>query len=161
LIDWLERNGASVFLSVMTIAEMDAGVLKLRRTRQAPRADQLAGLIASPISAIACWPSIWRPPVTWRVSQWRPTGNRSLFSDLVIAATAVRHGLVLLTRNLKEIGRLGIGARPAGRAAARCVNGTDRDSLSGHVEAAQFDAGSANGREGAHISGNDGCRPPR
>ena len=30
--------------------------------------------------------------------------------DLIIAATAVRHGLVLLTRNLGEFGRLGIGA---------------------------------------------------
>jgi hypothetical protein len=30
LISWLRRNGASLFLSVMTIAEMDAGVLKLR-----------------------------------------------------------------------------------------------------------------------------------
>ena len=31
--------------------------------------------------------------------------------DLIIAATAVRHGLVLLTRNMSELGRLGIAAR--------------------------------------------------
>ena len=33
LIDWLDRNGASLFLSVMTIIEFDAGILKLRRER--------------------------------------------------------------------------------------------------------------------------------
>src|SRR5712692_2418516 len=31
LVEWMERNGASLFLSVMTITELDAGVLKLRR----------------------------------------------------------------------------------------------------------------------------------
>lgn len=35
LIAWLERNGASLFLSVLTIAEMDAGILKLRREGKA------------------------------------------------------------------------------------------------------------------------------
>jgi hypothetical protein len=27
LIDWLDRNGASLFLSVMTVIEIDAGIL--------------------------------------------------------------------------------------------------------------------------------------
>ncbi len=31
LIDWLDRNGASLFLSVMTVTEIKAGILKLRR----------------------------------------------------------------------------------------------------------------------------------
>jgi predicted nucleic acid-binding protein len=38
LIDWLDRNGASLFLSVMTIVEVDAGILKLRREGKAERA---------------------------------------------------------------------------------------------------------------------------
>ena len=29
LLEWLERNGASLSISVMTIAEMDSSVLKL------------------------------------------------------------------------------------------------------------------------------------
>ena len=47
LIDWLERNGASLFLSVMTITEMDAGVLKLRREGKPERADEIADLLAA------------------------------------------------------------------------------------------------------------------
>ncbi len=42
LISWLERNGASLYLSVMTITELDAGVLKLRRDNKAGRADEIA-----------------------------------------------------------------------------------------------------------------------
>ena len=37
LIAWLQRNGSSLFLSVMTITEMDNGVLKLRRDGKADR----------------------------------------------------------------------------------------------------------------------------
>ena len=32
-------------------------------------------------------------------------------ADLIVAATAVRHGLTLLTYNTDDMGRLGIGAR--------------------------------------------------
>jgi hypothetical protein len=31
--------------------------------------------------------------------------------DLILAATAMRHGLVVLTRNMREFGRLGVPAR--------------------------------------------------
>jgi predicted nucleic acid-binding protein len=37
--------------------------------------------------------------------------QRVALPDLIIGATAVRHGLVLLTRNMSEFGRLGIAAR--------------------------------------------------
>ena len=36
-----------MFLSVITIAEMEAGILKLRRNRKTKRADQLASLVTS------------------------------------------------------------------------------------------------------------------
>lgn len=41
----LDRNGASLFLSVVTIAEIDAGILKLRRERKNARADELTSLV--------------------------------------------------------------------------------------------------------------------
>jgi predicted nucleic acid-binding protein len=45
LLEWLERNGASLFLSVMTIAELDAGCLKLRREGKGQRADEIGSLM--------------------------------------------------------------------------------------------------------------------
>ncbi len=47
LIEWLERNGASLFLSVMTITELDAGALRLRRDGKVGRADEIAVLVAA------------------------------------------------------------------------------------------------------------------
>jgi predicted nucleic acid-binding protein len=38
LIAWLDRNGASLFMSVMTIAEMDSGAPSLRRRSRRGRA---------------------------------------------------------------------------------------------------------------------------
>src|SRR5262249_21361476 len=53
LVDWIERNGASIFLSVQTITEMDAGVLKLRREKKRERADELGELGREPINCCA------------------------------------------------------------------------------------------------------------
>jgi predicted nucleic acid-binding protein len=113
LIAWLERNGAGVFLSVMTIAEMDTGVLKLRRARKTSRADQLAGLMASILTDFGDRVLPLDLETARHVARLAEATHRQpvALADLIIAATAVRHGLVLLTRNLKEIGRLGIGAR--------------------------------------------------
>src|SRR5215831_10638467 len=46
-LDWLDRNGASLFLSVMTIAEIEAGILKLRRQRKIERSDELENLVTA------------------------------------------------------------------------------------------------------------------
>ena len=112
LIAWLDRNGASLFLSVMTITEMDSGVLKLRRKGKAERADAIASLVSSILTDFAD-----------RVLPMDVDTARHLASlgaetyqqpvalpDLIIAATARRHGLVVLTRNLKDFARLNVTA---------------------------------------------------
>jgi prevent-host-death family protein len=66
------------------ITEMDAGILKLRR-------DGKTAHHVAPRS---------------EQSHNRPIG----LPDLIIAATAVRHGLVLLTRNMAELERLAVAA---------------------------------------------------
>ena len=113
LIDWLERNGAGLFLSVVTIAEIEAGILKLRRERKTARAAELATLVEA---ILADFGDRVLPIDTETAHQIARLGERSHrqpigLADLLIAATAVRHGLVLLTRNMRELGRLRIGAR--------------------------------------------------
>jgi len=112
LIDWLDRNGASLFLSVMTIAEIEAGILKLRRQRKIERADELENLVTAistefghrvlPVDSETARHIARLGELVYR----QPIG----LPDLIIAATAVRHGLVLLTHNIRELGRLGIAA---------------------------------------------------
>ena len=113
LIDWLDRNGAGLFLSVVTIAEIEAGILKLRRERKAARATELAGLVEA---ILADFGDRVLPVDTETARHLARLGERTHrqpigLADLLIAATAVRHGLVLLTRNMGELGRLRIGAR--------------------------------------------------
>ena len=120
LIEWLGRNGASLFLSVIAITEsviaiteLDAGVLKLRRERKVERADEIAGLVTAiltdfrdrvlPIDIETARHVARLGAATYRQPVALP--------GLIVAATAVRHGLIVLTRNMREFGRLGVPAR--------------------------------------------------
>jgi hypothetical protein len=113
LIGWLDRNGASIFLSVMTIAEMDAGILKLRREGKQARADELASLISTILADFGERVLPVDVETARHAARLGELVHRQPVSlpDIMIAATAVRHGLVLLTHNMGEIGRLGIAAR--------------------------------------------------
>jgi predicted nucleic acid-binding protein len=113
LIAWLERNGASLFLSVLTIAEMDAGILKLRREGKAARADELSGLVQGILADFDDRVLPVDAETARHVARLGEQSHRQPIglADLIIAATAVRHGLVLLTRNMGELGRLGIAVR--------------------------------------------------
>ncbi len=111
LVDWIEANGASLYLSVMTITELDAGVLKLRSENKHARADEIAALINAILADFGARilpmdletarhlarlsAHTWQQPVA--------------LPDLIIAATAVRHGLIVVTRNVREFERLGVG----------------------------------------------------
>jgi predicted nucleic acid-binding protein len=113
LIEWLDRNGASLFLSVMTIAEMDAGILKLRREGKTERADELAGLVTAILSEFGERVLPVDAETARHMARLGEQVHRQPVSlpDVIIAATAVRHGLVLLTHNMGEMGRLGISVR--------------------------------------------------
>jgi hypothetical protein len=44
LVPWLRRHGAQIFLSVITLTELESGILKLRRDSKIKRADEYAAL---------------------------------------------------------------------------------------------------------------------
>ena len=113
LIEWLERNGASLFLSVMTITELDAGILKLRREGKSKRAEEIAGLVSAILADFENRILTMDLETARHVARLGATTYRQpvALPDLIIAATALRHGLVVLTRNLKEFRRLGVPAR--------------------------------------------------
>jgi predicted nucleic acid-binding protein len=112
LIDWLDRNGASLFLSVMTVAKIDAGILKLRCERKAKRAAELENLLTSILTEFADRVLPVDSDTARQIARLGELVYRQPIDlpDLIIAATAVRHGLILLTRNMTELGRLGIAA---------------------------------------------------
>lgn len=104
VVEWLRQHDPLLYLSTITLTEIEAGILKLVRDGKRTRADQLValrdGLIADyrdrllPLDVevaltVARLDDAVRPMVIDRV-------------DLIIAATAKVHNLTVLTRNLRH-----------------------------------------------------------
>jgi predicted nucleic acid-binding protein len=110
LSTWMERNGPSLFLSAMTIAELEAGVLKIRRRGQDKRAGELAALAA----AVEANFGDRVLPMDARVAravariQDRIIPNVVELPDLIISATAEIHGHIVLTRNIRHFEPTGV-----------------------------------------------------
>lgn len=112
LVAWIRRNGAHLSLSVVTLTEIEAGILKLRRDGQGARADEYEALRraieadfgdrvlavdAAVALAVARLAEAARPAVV----EWK---------DLLIAATAHARGLTVLTNNLRHFAPTGVPA---------------------------------------------------
>lgn len=106
LVDWLERHTAQLCLSAVTIAEIAAGLAKLRRQGAASRADRLDAWLALVLHLYG--DRILPLDVTVAratgelVELARSEGHGPGFADLAIAGTAQAHGLTLLTRNVRH-----------------------------------------------------------
>ena len=113
LIAWLQRNGASLYLSVMTITEMDSGILKLRREGKTDRANEIASLVAAILADFSDRVLGMDVETARHVARLGELTHQQTVAlpDLIIAATAARHGYIVLTRNMTDFGRLGVPAR--------------------------------------------------
>jgi toxin FitB len=109
-LKWMREHDPLLFLSAITMTEIEAGILKLRREHKNARAGQLAVLRDSLIAdfrerllpldvavalAVARFAEVARPMVIER-------------TDLIIAATASVHGFTVLTRNIKHFAPTGV-----------------------------------------------------
>ena len=112
LVAWLDRNGASVFLSVMTITEMDSGVLKLRREGKPERADEITRLVSAILTEFGDRVLPMDVDTARHLARLGAETYQQpvALPDLIIAATAARHGLTVLTRNMKDFARLSVKA---------------------------------------------------
>jgi toxin FitB len=112
VVDWMREYDSLLFLSSITLTEIEAGILKLMRERKEARAGQLIalrdGLIADfgarllPLDVevaltVARLAEAVRPMVIER-------------TDLIVAATARVHGFTVLTRNIRHFAPTGVAA---------------------------------------------------
>lgn len=110
LVAWLTENGYRLFLSVITITDLEAGALKLRREGKADRAVEIERLVADVAQQFAdrVLPvDIETARLVARLAEAVHQQPVAL-PDLLIAATAQRRGLTVVTRNVRDFGRLGI-----------------------------------------------------
>ena len=112
LAQWVEDHSDLLFLSVISIAEIEAGISKLQRTGAKARAESLTAwieqilnvygerVLAFDLSAGRIAGALW--------DRARAAGSNPGFADIAIAATAQRYDLVLLTANVRDFRTIGV-----------------------------------------------------
>jgi len=108
VVAWIDAVAlADLFLSVVTIAEIELGIERQKRV-DAAFASQLAGWLDVTLRAYG---ARILPMTTAIARRWgrlaaAQIGNRE--PDLAIAATALEHGLTLVTRNVSDFTPTGV-----------------------------------------------------
>lgn len=111
LAEWMDRSSDRLFLSAISVAEIEAGIAKAHRERWRYAGaltawlDTLLHLYAARVLPF----DLEAARLAGRLAdQARAAGHDPGFPDLAIAATAQLHGLTVLTRNLRHFGPLGV-----------------------------------------------------
>lgn len=103
---WLDRNSDRLYLSAITIAEIESGIAKARRTSAHGRADRLAEWLETLIHLYSARVLPLDIPVARTLGALsdpaRSVGASPGLADLAIAATAMSRGYTVLTRNIRH-----------------------------------------------------------
>jgi toxin FitB len=110
--EWLERRSDQLFLSVISIVEIESGIRKLRRDGHKTRADELTAWLDAVLKnygervlPLDLATGRRAGAITDRV---RATGQYPGFADIAIAATAEYNNLLLLTANTRHFEPTGV-----------------------------------------------------
>lgn len=108
LLDWMDRNARRLYLSAITIAEIEDGISKARRLGATRKASLLSQWLEAMLHLYAerVLPfDVAAARIAGRFSDMaRGKGHSPGFGDVAIAAIAEANGLTVLTRNLKHFG---------------------------------------------------------
>ncbi|MDE8345362.1 MAG: type II toxin-antitoxin system VapC family toxin [Acidocella sp.] len=112
LIAWMDAHSADLFLSAVTIAEIEDGIAKAKREGASRKAADLTAWLETVLHLYGERILAFDVPaarIAGTLSDLaRGQGHAPGFADIVIAATAKRHGLTILTRNLRHFEPLGV-----------------------------------------------------
>ena len=114
LIDWMHRNSGKLYVSVVTIAEIEDGIAKSARegsSRKAARLREWLETLVHLYSARMLPFDLAAARIAGALSDGaRGRGHTAGFADLANAAIARHHDLTILTCNLKHYAALGVPA---------------------------------------------------
>ena len=114
LIEWMDAQSASLWLSAVTVMEIEDGVAKLRRERATRKSADLAAWLEALLHLYGERVLPLDMPtarIAGRLSdRAREQGHAPGLADIIIAATAERHGLTILSRNVRHFAPLGVPA---------------------------------------------------
>jgi toxin FitB len=112
LVEWMDTHSALLFLSVVTVAEIEDGIAKLTREGATRKSADLASWLETVLHLYGQRMLVFDAP-TARIAggvadQARGRGHAPGFADIIIAATARRHELTFLSRNVRHFEPLGV-----------------------------------------------------
>jgi predicted nucleic acid-binding protein len=112
LVAWMDRNSERLFLSAISIAEIEGGIAKIRREgarRKAAGLEEWLEYLLHLYSSRVLPFDVPAARIAGKLSDRARSKRQSPgFADLGIAATATAHDLIVLTRNLRHFAPLGI-----------------------------------------------------
>jgi predicted nucleic acid-binding protein len=103
---WLQRQPA-VVISVVTIEELSYGIARARSPRRRQLNRWLDELVGAAAAVLDVTEAVGRSAGELRAAR-EDTGRRVAQADMLIAATALVHGLVLATRNVRDFSGCGL-----------------------------------------------------
>src|SRR5438093_9599329 len=109
---WMDAHSALLFLSSVTVAEIEDGIAKLRRERATRKSKDLGDWLETLLHLYGDRILVFDTPtarIAGDLSDRAPgQGQAPGFADVIIAATAKRHGLTILSRNVQHFAPLGV-----------------------------------------------------
>ncbi len=114
LVAWMDAQSENLFLSAVTVAEIEDGIAKLRREGASRKSEDLAAWLEAVLhlygDRILAFDTATARIAGELSDLARGQGQSPGFADIIIAATAQRNSLTVLTRNLKDFAPLGVAA---------------------------------------------------
>jgi predicted nucleic acid-binding protein len=114
MLAWFERRTDRLFLSAVTVTEIQQGVCKLRRAGAVQRAQLYTDWLDAVIETFADRVLPFDTPAARLAGEISDravaAGRHPGFADVAIAATVLANGATLLTRNGRHFEPLGLAA---------------------------------------------------
>ena len=109
---WMDQHAVLLFLSVVVVAEIENEIAKLRREGAIRKTRSLAAWLETVLHLYSDRILVFDVP-TARIAgalsdRARAQGQAPGLADIMIAATAHRHGLTILSRNRRHFVPLGV-----------------------------------------------------
>jgi predicted nucleic acid-binding protein len=112
MITWMDTRSPSLFLSAVTVMEIEDGIAKARREGASRKAGNLAEWLETILhlygDRIIAFDTRIASLAGALSDRSRGLGHAPGLADIIIAATAERRGLTILTRNMRHFASLGI-----------------------------------------------------